>query len=187
MARSTATTRCVAFLKGINVGGHRVKMDRLREIFAAMDLADVTTFIASGNVLFDAPATRDRAEIERAIEAHLHQTLGYEVATFVRTPSELAGIAAFQPFAPDDMNGEGHTVHVGFLREPLDETRSQAMLAFRTAMDEFRVDGREFYWLCRGKTTDSLVSWPRVSRSVKAETTMRNMTMIRKLAAITTP
>ena len=42
----------IAFLRGINVGGHRVKMDRLRAIFAELGLKDVSTFIASGNVLF---------------------------------------------------------------------------------------------------------------------------------------
>ena len=44
--------RYVALLRGINVGGHRIKMDRLRELFVELDLADVTTFIASGNVIF---------------------------------------------------------------------------------------------------------------------------------------
>ena len=42
----------IAFLRGINVGGHRVKMDRLRAIFIELGLQDVSTFIASGNVLF---------------------------------------------------------------------------------------------------------------------------------------
>jgi uncharacterized protein (DUF1697 family) len=45
-------TQYVAFLRGINVGGHRVKMDRLREIFEETGLSDVSTFIARGNVVF---------------------------------------------------------------------------------------------------------------------------------------
>jgi uncharacterized protein (DUF1697 family) len=41
-------TRYAAFLRAINVGGHVVKMDRLRALFEAVPLARVSTFIASG-------------------------------------------------------------------------------------------------------------------------------------------
>ena len=182
MAKARPTTRYVAFLRGINVGGHRVKMDVLSGLFAALKHANVSTFIASGNVLFDAPSASDPAAIEREIEAHLERSLGYEVATFLRTPEELAEILAYRPFSDEDMDAHGHTIHVGFLRDPLGHDAAQAMLSSRTAMDEFQVRGREFYWLCRGKSTDSLVSWPKVAKGAKMVTTMRNMTMIRKLA-----
>ena len=42
----------VALLRGINVGGRNVKMDRLREIFESLGFSNVETFIASGNVIF---------------------------------------------------------------------------------------------------------------------------------------
>ena len=64
-------TRYVAFLRAINVGGHTVKMERLRELFAELGLANVETFIASGNVIFDAPSG-DAGALERQIEQHLH-------------------------------------------------------------------------------------------------------------------
>ena len=51
-----ATTRYVAFLRGINVGGHRVSMADLRDVFTSLKFGNVDTFIASGNVIFDAPA-----------------------------------------------------------------------------------------------------------------------------------
>lgn len=43
----------IAFLRTINVGGHTVKMDNFRRLFAALGFAYVETFIASGNVIFD--------------------------------------------------------------------------------------------------------------------------------------
>ena len=51
-----SATRYVAFLRAINVGGHVVKMDRLRNLFEALGFSGVRTFIASGNVLFDSAA-----------------------------------------------------------------------------------------------------------------------------------
>ena len=55
--------RYIAFLRAINVGGHTVKMDRLREIFESLGFANVETFIASGNVVFETTAG-DTAALE---------------------------------------------------------------------------------------------------------------------------
>ena len=44
--------RCVAFLRGMNLGGRRIKNEQLRAEFEALGYADVGTFRASGNVLF---------------------------------------------------------------------------------------------------------------------------------------
>ena len=88
--------RYVAFLRAINVGGHTVKMDRLRVLFEDLRLKNVETFIASGNVLFDTSA-KDIGALERKIEKHLEQALGYEVTTFVRAMTDLAGVVAGHP------------------------------------------------------------------------------------------
>ena len=186
MAKKPPLNRYVAFLRGINVGGHRVKMDQLRDLFTALKLANVSTFIASGNVIFDTPDT-DTAALEKRIETHLKHALGYAVDTFVRTPTQLAVVAAFQPFAAEELEATGHRLHVGFLRGPLDEVDGNKLLSFRSAMDDFRIQGCEMYWLCRGKTTDSRVSWPLVSKTVAVPSTMRNVTTIRKLAGLYPP
>lgn len=58
-------SRYIALLRAINVGGHTVKMDRLRTLFAQVGLANVETFIASGNVIFDTPIQDTRALEQR--------------------------------------------------------------------------------------------------------------------------
>lgn len=66
--------RYVALLRGINVGGNTlIKMADLKVCVAGLGLEDVSTYIASGNVLFttDRVATGALAErLEAAIEAH---------------------------------------------------------------------------------------------------------------------
>ena len=92
----------VALLRGINVGGHRITMERLRELFVELGFASVETFIASGNVFFQTPET-DMLRLEtHASRRTLSQALGYEVATFLRTPAELATVSAACPFTPSD-------------------------------------------------------------------------------------
>ena len=54
----------MALLRAINVGGHTVRMDRLRAIFESLRFRDVETVIASGNIVFET-AARDPATLER--------------------------------------------------------------------------------------------------------------------------
>jgi uncharacterized protein (DUF1697 family) len=187
MARKKLSlTRYVAFLRGINLGRRRVKMDHLRALFEELPFANVSTFIASGNVIFDAAET-DTARLEQTIEAHLEKSLGYDVETYIRTPADLVTIAAFRPFAAEDDEASGHTVHVAFLRGALGEEHKRKLAEFRTAIDDFHLQGRDLYWLCRGRFTDSLVSWPRLAKAIGSSSTARNVTTIRKLVDLYPP
>jgi uncharacterized protein (DUF1697 family) len=173
--------RYVAFLRGMNVGGHRITMERLRGHLLELGFADVATFLASGNVAFEAPAA-DPREIERRIEAHLHRALGYEVDTFLRTPTELAEILALQPFPPDDVQAPGHAVHIGFLRDAVSEEAAARVASFSTHRDVLRVHGRELFWLCRGRMTDTEVDWVTLGREVPMRYTVRKSTTVQKIA-----
>src|SRR5712671_5083248 len=98
-------SKYIAFLRAINVGGHTVKMDHLRSLFEAMGFSNVETFIASGNVIFDSKSKNTKA-LESKIEQGLEPSLGYAVTTFIRSVSELADVARYQPFA--DCGAEGN-------------------------------------------------------------------------------
>jgi uncharacterized protein (DUF1697 family) len=180
MARKSAPQRYIAFLRAVNVGKRQVKMDALRKLFEAMGFGDVETFIASGNVIFTAPAQDTRA-LEQRIERELKKGLGFEVETFIRTPAELAAITKYRPFGDD---AEGHTVYVNFLYEPLDADSVERLAALQSDVDEFHVHGREFYWLARKKMAGTLVTGPMLLKAVgKVPSTNRNITTVRNLAA----
>ena len=90
--------RYIALLRGINVGGHTVTMERLRALFRELGLANVRTYIQSGNVFFDSDEA-DRSALTATIERHLRQALGYAVPAMLRTVPELERIIASNPFA----------------------------------------------------------------------------------------
>jgi uncharacterized protein (DUF1697 family) len=179
---STEIRRLIAFLRAINVGGHNVKMDRLRELFEALGLSNVETFIASGNIIFDSPAKNTRA-LEEEIEDHLREALGYEVATFIRSASELADIASYQPFSTSELDEEGYSLYIAFLPAPPDDEAQQRLLAFRTEIDDFQVHEREVYWLCRKKMSESAFSGALLEKTIRMPATMRNATTVKRLAA----
>ena len=172
--------RHVAFLRAINVGGHTVKMDALARHFAKMGFTGIKTFIASGNVIFDARVS-DVGKLERTIEAALKEALGYEVATFVRTLGQLAAVAAREPF-PRPRLDEATAHIVGFLQAPLEAAAVKRLMTLRTDFDDFHVDRREIYWLCRTKQSESTFSNAVFEKAVGAKTTFRSMTTIRKMA-----
>lgn len=161
------------------MGGRIVKMDALRKHFDALGFSDVETFIASGNVIFRSRSTNPRA-LEEKIERHLRKALGFDVATLIRSTSELSAVARSRPFP--DADTPGHSLYIGLLRTNPGEAEKMKVLAMRTPTDEFRVEGRELYWLCRTKSMDSIVSGARLEKTVGMPATFRNVTTIRKLA-----
>jgi uncharacterized protein (DUF1697 family) len=171
--------RYVAFLRAINVGGRTVKMDRLRDIFESLGLTEVETFIASGNVIFRSRSTNPAA-LEKKIEAQLRKSLGFDVSTLIRSTSELSDIVALDAF-PGAVKPTS-TLYVGLLKSAPDEGVRQQVLAFRTSTDEFRLEGRELYWLCHTKSMDSIFSGGRLEKTVRTAATFRNVTTLRKLA-----
>ncbi len=177
----------IAFLRGINLGNRRLKMDKLREVLEEMKFADVTTFIASGNVIFGSKIG-DSRKLAKQIQARLKEALGYEVDTFVRTRAEVAAVAAFRPFAKADMENPVNTVYTGFLKEALNPDQIRKFLACRTDVDEFCVEGHEYYWLCRIKSNESKAWTSPAMKAVKLPTSsMRNLTTVCKLAALYPP
>jgi uncharacterized protein (DUF1697 family) len=174
-------TKFVAFLRAINVGGHVVPMAELRSHFEALGFKDVETFIASGNVAF-ASNSKAPAVLERKIEAHLQKVLGYEVNTFIRTTAEVAAIAEYKPFAPLPLQ-LALTFVVGFLAEPLNATATKFLMALKTEIDDFHVNGRELYWISRNRQSDSTFSNVFLEKSLKVRVTFRGMNTVRKLAA----
>lgn len=174
--------RYIALLGGINVGGHRIKMDYLRELFEKLGFDNVSTFIASGNVIFETGAS-DVGQLQSQIEQYLLQELGYNVPTLLRSSHELAIIASYQPFPSVAFDPKLHTLSILFLAEELPVEAQSTFINFGTSRDEFHIHQREIYWLCRGKTTETLVDWRRLGKAIALPAnTMRNSTTIRKLA-----
>lgn len=175
-------TRYFAFLRAINVGGHTVKMEQLRHMFEALGFTNVETFIASGNVIFASPSKSVKA-LEQKIAKHLHESLGYEVATFLRTTAELVEIAQYQPFSATELNDKGNKLYIAFTADPPSAAAKQKLLASATKSDEFHIHGREVYWLCRTQFHESKFSGPLLEKILSMPATVRNATTVRKMAA----
>jgi uncharacterized protein (DUF1697 family) len=157
-------------------------MDHLRSLFEALGLANVETFIASGNVIFDS-RTKNAELLERRIEKHLKEMLGYEVATFIRTIDELNQVANHKPFSEAELNAEGNILYVGFVRVEPDQQAKAGLTALANEVNGFQVRGREMFWLRRTKAGESEYAGGLFEKKLGQPMTFRNVTTVRKLAA----
>jgi uncharacterized protein (DUF1697 family) len=172
--------RHIAFLRGVNVGGHQVPMAKLRTELTDLGFTEVETLINSGNVAFVDDSRRKPSTIEKAVETHLREWLGYDVATFLRSPKELAAVAECAPFPELPTNG---TVHVHFLKAAPPASVQRNVIACEAGDDRFAFAGRELYWWCPSKMMDSPVDMKAVGKLLGPLTTSRNITTVRRLAA----
>jgi uncharacterized protein (DUF1697 family) len=172
----------IALLRAINVGGHNtVKMDLLRRLFESLGFSNVETFIASGNVMFETKSKNARA-LERVIEKSLLEALGHEVATFIRTDAELAAVASYKPFSRSELDGAA-ALNIAFLADEIDDKSSQKLMALRTDIDDFHVQGREIYWLCRKRQSGSKISNAVLEKALGRKSTLRGANSVKKMAA----
>lgn len=157
-------------------------MDQLRNLFESLGFSRVETFIASGNVIFDSPSKSPQA-LEKKIEKSLEQALGYAVATFLRSTSELSDVAAHKPFNEAELTTPGHTLYIGFMAAKPNDAAEKLLLSANSKVDDFHLNGRELYWLLRTKFGDSKFSGMRLEKTLGMPVTIRNVTTVTKLVA----
>lgn len=176
------TTRYVALLRGINVGGKNlISMADLRAGFEHAGYAAVQSYIQSGNVLFETAALR--GELEAAIETMLADRLDRPVLVVVRSHRQLADIvnAAPQEFGSDP---ETYLSDVVFLKAPLTSAQALRVVSTRDGVDRaWGGTGVLYFDRLAERASQSrfsrLVSTPQYQRM-----TVRNWSTTRKLLAL---
>lgn len=131
-----ATVPCVALLRGINVGGrNKVPMVDLREAFTAAGYTAVTTYIQSGNVLFDAESEAAVDSLEAAIEAMLERRFGLPLVVVVRSHLQLRAVVEDAPAGFGQDPGKYHSDAI-FLKAPLASDQAMRVVRLRDGVDQ---------------------------------------------------
>jgi uncharacterized protein (DUF1697 family) len=173
-------TVMISLLRGLNVGGHhKVKMDELRALYESIGFENVQTYINSGNVLFRT-AGRDLVRLRKRIEDAIEPACGFRPDVILRTPSDLRGVIARNPFAArPGMDPSKLAIHF-LAADPSAEARQQ-VLAIKADPEELRIDGRELYIYFPNGMARPKLSMPLVERTLQTSGTSRNWNTVRKL------
>ena len=126
-------TRYVALLRGINVGGrNKIAMTDLRDAFTECGFSGVSTYIQSGNVLFesDRPARFLDTEIETALE----RRFGVPIVVVVRSHRRLRTVVEQAPAGFGTEPDRFHSDAV-FLRAPLTARQAMRVVKLRDGVD----------------------------------------------------
>ena len=171
----------VAFLRGINLGGRRVKSADLCAPFGALGLRDPVAFRASGNVIF-ASDGQPEDELAPRIEKALEDALGYRVHVFVRSGPQVCSLAAAEPFDADALKASDGKLQVVMLAAEPSGSARRDVLAHASDEDVLALHGREIFWLPNRGVGRSELNWRAIERLV-GPTTTRTMSTVQEIAA----
>ncbi len=171
----------VAFLRGMNLGGRRIKNEELRAEFESLGFADVGCFRASGNVVFAADEG-DEAKLAKEIEAGLGEALGYEVPVFLRDAAELRAVAAQEPFDAKALKASKGKLQVAFLKDRPKATARKEALALGGDEDRLAIEARELYWLPKGGLSESELDLKAIAAAL-GQNTVRTMGTVEQIAS----
>jgi uncharacterized protein (DUF1697 family) len=165
-------TSYVALLRAVNVGGTgKLPMADLRAVGVALGFANVRTFIASGNLLFESELSE--SEVQTLIEARLEDYASKRVPVLIRSAEELALIVAADPFP--DAHGSRHMVFFMNAAPPGDLiSKCRDVQGERLALG-----ARELYVDYGDGIRFTKLKFPKIG-----DHTGRNMNSVRKLTAL---
>jgi uncharacterized protein (DUF1697 family) len=175
-------TTYVALLRAVNVAGHgKVSMADLRRVLEEMGLADVTTYLQSGNAVFTA-SPRSTAQLRRDIERRVAEQLGVASPVVLRTEAELAEVVESNPFLRG--YADPATLYVAFLAtEPgVDRVASLQRPAGEDA--EFSVTGRHVYLRYPSGYGRTKLTNAYLEKRLGVPATTRNWRTVSSLAAL---
>ncbi len=182
----TADNRFIVLLRGINVGGHnKVPMADLREALAAHGFTDVSTYIASGNVILDA-GDRGEQQVVDEVAMVVGDRFDLSIPIVARAAAHWPAILATNPF-PEAASTEPKYVHVSLCDQAPDAEAVEAFDHETYEPDEVRVVGRELYLRYPEGVARSKLTGAVLERKLGVTTTARNWSTMLKLAELTSP
>jgi uncharacterized protein (DUF1697 family) len=171
--------RYVALLRGINVGGKTlVKMSDLKTCVEGIGFDDVSTFIASGNVLFES-GERDAAKLQAKVERAIEKRFRLPVKVVVLNRASYARIVKAIPNA---WIGDATVrANVAFLRPGTDAKRIVRELDPDPAIEQVKAASGAILWATKRTALNRSVMRKLIAGAVYKEMTVRNLNTTLKL------
>ena len=169
----------IALLRGINVGGKTLKMEKLRASCDELGFGSVRTYIQSGNVLFESAGKSPVAIIKR-VEEKILADFGFAVQVFLRTDKELADVVERNPF-PRDKKIDQTKLHVTFLLQDAPASTAAVLESLAVGAERYHVSGREIFLYCPNGYGASKLANPFIERKLRVPATTRNWKSVNTL------
>lgn len=168
----------IALLRGINVGGHRkLKMKDLRAMLKSMGFKNISTYIQSGNVVFETDET-DVGNLESSIKEQIDEQFGYQVPVIIRTHATFKKALNNIPYEKK----EGWKRYITFLSEAPDTDQKKLLESQSSTIEQFSVGDKEIYVQVDKQTSQKpKFSSSFIQQKLNISATNRNLRTVNKI------
>jgi uncharacterized protein (DUF1697 family) len=175
---STNKVTYVALLRGINVGGNKkVEMSKLKEVFTSMGFKNVSTYINSGNVIFDSNK-KDFSQLEKVLE----KSFGFEIKVVIRDAENIKNLC--QKISQKFQNNAEQKTDVLFLWDEFDKKSTLSLLDTNPAVDTLQYIPGAIVWSLQKSNYGKSGMRNFIGTKVYKNMTARNINTVRKLGEI---
>jgi uncharacterized protein (DUF1697 family) len=175
-------TRYVAFLRGVNVGGHTmVKTSDICQRLASRGFDNVKGYLQSGNIVFDTE-DRDAERIAGEVRKVIYGLIEKDVGVFLRTMDQVREMVQLDPFR-DVAHGDVKTFVTFYPVAP----KVAVQLPLRSPDGDAEiilVRGREAFGLGYPRDGRYGVSYGKIEVKLGPSFTTRNWNTIKGIAAL---
>jgi uncharacterized protein (DUF1697 family) len=166
----------VVLLRAVNVGGAKLPMADLKSIAADLGATDVSTYIASGNLVATVPGDADA--FDRALEKAIEKQFGYFREAISRSRDELQKALDAHPFEVI----EPRYSYISFMLTAPTAQAVKAAADVPTGNDRWQVVGRELHLRYAGGAGRAELKDAQLLRALgRIPATARNLNTVRKL------
>ena len=172
-------TLFVALLRGVNVGGNNmISMKSLKESFEAMGFTSVSTYINSGNVIFQSKED-DPRKLERKIEQMLSSEYQLDSKVVVRSLADMEKLVeALPPSWSGDSNWRYNVI---FLRHTIDSEKILAELRVNSDIEQIVYRPGALLWSAQVNELTRTNMAKLSTRKIFQDMTVRNLNTTKKL------
>ncbi|MFA6073171.1 MAG: DUF1697 domain-containing protein [Candidatus Woesearchaeota archaeon] len=169
----------IALLRGINAGkSRRIDMKKLKSLFESLGYSNVSTYINSGNVLFE--SDKKSSAIKKEIEINLTKEFGFEIPTLIKTKNELNKIAKAIP--EKWQNDSKQRSDVAYLFPEIDSKKILDELPIKKEFIDVRYTKGAIYWNIDRKNYNKSQLNKLIGHKIYQLMTVRNVNTARHLA-----
>lgn len=174
-------TRYVALLRGINVGGNKkVEMSKLKNVFESLKFTNVSTYINSGNVIFESDV-KDITTLHKDIEKALKKHFGFEISMVIRDAKTIQKLCKAIP--QNWTNDTEQKTNVLFLWDEFDSKKSIGLIT-TSSVDTLIYSNGAIIWNIQKADYNKSGMHKFIGTKIYKNMTARNVNTVRKLGEL---
>jgi uncharacterized protein (DUF1697 family) len=171
----------LSILRGINVSGQKtIKMDALKALYESIGFKNITTYIQSGNVVFESKPLKNMDEY---IKHKIADKFGFEVPIIILTKEEIQSIVESNPFLKEK-NIELDKLHITFLAEMPTKENLSKIAEYNYEPDVFIIQNKAVYLHCPKGYGNTKLNNTFFENKLKVTATTRNWKTSNELVKI---